>query len=85
MPADRATRTAMIYVGGNASGGKLTAHLSDGSAPDFVDTSLSGTARYDAVYTLSYFASTPGQQLLVTWTKESGTGSVSLQSVALQQ
>jgi fibronectin type 3 domain-containing protein len=85
VPADPATRTVTIYLGGNASGGKLTAHLSDGSAPDFVDTSLSGTARYDGVYTLSYFASTPNQQLLVTWTKASGTGSVSLQSVALQQ
>src|SRR5262249_21618624 len=35
-PADTTARTLTVYVGGWASGGKLVAHLSDGSAPDYV-------------------------------------------------
>jgi len=78
-PADTSTRTLLVYAGGWASGGKLAAHLSDGSAPDFVDASFSSTTgQYDAVYTLTYRAGSAGKQLVVQWTQASGTGNVSM-------
>jgi hypothetical protein len=85
VPADTKTRTLLIYVGGWLSGGKFMAHLSDGSAADFVNTSFSSTTgQYDAVYTLTYHAATSRQQLVVQWTQASGTGNVTLQAAALQ-
>jgi hypothetical protein len=42
-PADPIERTLRIYVGGiEGATGKLTARLSDGSAPDFVSNTWSG-------------------------------------------
>jgi hypothetical protein len=61
----------------------LTAHLSDGSAPDFVDTGFSSAGQYDVVYTLNYLAASAGQQLNVMWTLFSGVGNVTLQGAAL--
>ncbi|MDQ1472215.1 MAG: hypothetical protein QOJ99_3695, partial [Bryobacterales bacterium] len=43
-PADATTRTLTVYAGVYRSQGKMVAHLSDGSAPDYVDTSLSNQA-----------------------------------------
>jgi len=82
--ADTTTRTLLVYIGGSGTTGRLTAHLSDASAADYVDTSLGGTGRYDGVYTLVFHAASAGQQLRVTWTQASGSGSVSLQAAALQ-
>jgi fibronectin type 3 domain-containing protein len=82
-PADTTTRTLLVYVGGWNSGGRLTAHLSDGSAADFVNTAFSATGQYDVVYTLTYSAASSGQQLVVQWTQASGTGNVTVQAVAL--
>src|SRR6185503_10639897 len=67
-PADTASRTLMVHVGGYASGGRLTAHLSDGSAADYSDTSAttSGVDNYDRNYTLTYRAGAAGQTLTVT-------------------
>ena len=84
VPAGTASRTLIIYVGGSNSVGKLTAHLSDASAPDFIDTSLSGSGRYDGFYTLDFHAASGGQKLQITWTQLSGSGSISLQGAALQ-
>ena len=83
VPADVATRTLKLYVGGSNSRGMLTARLSDGSAPDFVDTGFSSTGRYDVVYTLNYHAASDHEQLTVLWTQFSGGGSVTLQAAAL--
>jgi hypothetical protein len=83
VPADTTARTLKVYVGGSASGGKLVAHLSDGSVSDYTDTAFSGTGQYDAVYTLTYQAASIGQQLVVSWTQASGTGNVTLQGAAL--
>jgi parallel beta-helix repeat protein len=84
-PADTKPRTLLVYVGGWVSGGRLVAHLSDGSAPDFVNTSISSTTgQYDAVYTLTYHAASAGQRLVVQWIQASGTGNVTLQAAALQ-
>jgi hypothetical protein len=84
-PADTATRTLYVYVAGWSSGGKLTAHLSDGSAADYVDASFSSsTGYYRPVYTLTYRAASAGQQLVVRWTQTSGAGNVKLQAAAMK-
>src|SRR5262249_24550970 len=54
-PADTTTRTLYLYLSGTNSVGQLVAHLSDGSAPDYVNA-LSGAGNYDVVYTLTYKA-----------------------------
>jgi len=64
------------------SGGRLVAHLSDNSAADYVN-SYSAAGHYGLVYTLTYRAASDGQQLLVTWTQASGTGTIQLQAAAL--
>lgn len=76
-PADTTERVLRVYVGGiEGARGKLTAHLSDGSAPDFVSTTWNGNRALDwspvpdgftAVYTLRYRAASAGQSLKVTW------------------
>jgi YD repeat-containing protein len=67
-PADTTSRQLMLFVGGWASAGKLTAHLSDGSAADFVDSSYSSSSGiYQANYTLTYHAASVGQSLTVSW------------------
>jgi len=82
-PADTTTRTFIVHVGGWLSGGTLTAHLSDGSAADFTDTTSAVSAQYDRNYTLTYRAKSAGQKLTVTWMMTSGTGNVTLNAVAL--
>ena len=81
--ADTTPRTLLVYIGGFNSTGRLTAHLSDASADDYVDASLSGSGRYDGVYTLNYKAASPGQRLQITWTQVAGSGNVALKAAAL--
>ena len=84
-PADTTQRTLRVYVGVWLAGGRLTAHLSDGSAADFTDASLSsGSGPSGRVYALTYKAAKAGQKLTVTWTQASGSGNVTLQAAALQ-
>ncbi len=76
-PAGPTERVLRVYVGGIEGGrGKLTAHLPDGSAPDFVSTTWNGNRSFDwspvpgaftAAYTLRYRAASPDQMLQVTW------------------
>ena len=83
-PADANMRTLKVHAGGYYSGGTLTAHLSDGSAPDYSDTTAMVNGQYDRNYTLSYRATAPGQTLTVAWKMTSGsTGNVTLDGVAL--
>jgi hypothetical protein len=86
-PASLTARTLTVYVGGNNSGGTLVAHLSDGSAPDFVDTTATNnnSGGYDRNYTLTYSAASNavGVNLTVTWTMTSGNGNVTLSGAAL--
>ncbi|MVC24923.1 hypothetical protein D6V10_21160, partial [Vibrio cholerae] len=63
--------TLVMHVGGWSSAGKLTAHLADGSAPDFVDTTTAATGQYDRNYTLTYRANS-NTTLTVTWVMASG-------------
>ena len=84
-PADVALRTLKIYVGAWRAQGRLQAQLSDGSAADFVDTSLSNSAGVTTlgVYTLTYQAASNGQTLTVSYTLNSGAGNVTLQAATL--
>ncbi len=95
-PAGAEWRTLVVYAGAEIATGKLTAQLSDGSAPDFVSTPVTTrTSRsHDFVYTLRYRAASDGQMLTVTWTQAStgnasgrrggSPGCVRLQGAALQ-
>ncbi|MBV8828636.1 MAG: hypothetical protein JO108_05360, partial [Acidobacteriaceae bacterium] len=84
-PADQTTRTLTVYVGVWQSQGKMVAHLSDGSAADYVDSSLSnstGTAL--GLYTFTYHAGSSGQKLTITFTQANNTaGNVTLQAATL--
>jgi hypothetical protein len=87
VPADTATRTLKLYVGGWSSAGTLTAHLSDSSASDYTDSSFSNSnASYYVVYTITYKAAAAGQNLTVKWQMASGLsgGNVTLQAATLQ-
>jgi hypothetical protein len=86
VPAGTTTHTLYIYAGGYSSGATLTAHLSDGSASDYV-ASASGSAHYTQLYTITFNAASAGQTLTVTYIKSAnvnGTGgSVDLIAAAL--
>lgn len=86
VPADMTKRTLYLYVGGYHSTGRLTALLSDASAPDVSDdTHGNATGKYTIQYTFNFAALTSGQSLLITWVQESGdvNGNVTLQAAAL--
>ncbi len=84
VPAGTAMRQLVVYVGGWSSTGQLKAHLTDGSAPDYVNSAYSSAGHYGAVYTLTYHAASEGQRLVVTWTQSAGAGNVQLQAAALR-
>lgn len=82
-PADNArARTLKVYCGTNAATGHLVAHLSDGSAPDYVSPDLA--ANSNAVYTLTYKAGSAGQTINIKWYNNSANGSITMQSATLQ-
>ena len=83
-PADTNTRVLTVHVGGYNGSGTLTAHLSDRSAPNYVDTTNTASGLYDRNYTLTYTAASAGQTLSVTWVTASG-GNVDLNGAALSQ
>jgi hypothetical protein len=66
--ADTTTRTLILYAGGINTSSSLTAHLSDGSAPDYVATAA-GVGLYTNVYTITYHAASAGQKLVITLLK----------------
>jgi hypothetical protein len=70
VPADTTTRTFTVYAGGVSAVGTLTAHLSDGSAPDYTTTQTYEQRRIMIkLFTMVYRAAAPGQTLTVTYTK----------------
>jgi hypothetical protein len=83
-PADTTQRVLVVHLAGWNSGGKMVAHLSDGSAADYVDTSFSSPNNYNASYTFTYKAASAGQTLKLTWTWNSGNsgGNVNVCSAA---
>jgi hypothetical protein len=88
VPASPEMHTLVVYVAGYRSNGKLTASLSDHSAPDYSDASFSRSDDqiYDATYTLTFNAAGPGETLTVTWAAASVImdGNVALQGAALR-
>ena len=83
VPADRQLRVITIHAGGSNSAGKLVAHLSDGSAPDYVETTSPVIGSYDRNFTLKYQAALPGQTLRITWTQTTRTGGITLSAASL--
>jgi hypothetical protein len=88
VPAGRQQRTLKIYVGLYAARADFRAWLSDGSAPEFSDTTL--TNFYDnayQVYTLTYNAASDNQTLTIRHTAmnvyDSVFGNVTLQAGSL--
>lgn len=78
-------RTLRVYVGAYYAKGKLVAHLSDGSAPDYVDNSLGApNAQFAAVYTLVFRTPASGVTLHLEWTQAQGTGDVNWSAASLQ-
>jgi hypothetical protein len=63
----------------------MVAHLSDGSALDYTDTSLTSAAgSTGAVYVFTYKAASSGQQLVITFTQnDNNGGNVTLQAATL--
>lgn len=84
-PADTATRTLTLYLGGWQAAGRLVATLSDGStAPYQVD--LQNTAGpFDQIVTLTYRAGAANQTLSVRYTMTGGSGNVTLAAAALAE
>jgi protocatechuate 3,4-dioxygenase beta subunit len=82
--ADTTVRTLTIHVGGWFSGGTLTAHLSDGSAADYRDSTPQVSNAFDRNYTVTYNAATPGQTLTISWIDTASGGNVTLNGAALR-
>ena len=81
VPATVVNQTLKVWVHAHGGAGRLTASLSDGSAPNFVDTSVGVTGGHNApgVYQLDFSSPNPGTKLKVTWTLDhvvTGTNSV---------
>src|SRR5215207_6403008 len=69
VPADTGVRTLKVYAGLWRAQGRLEASLSDGSAPAFVDASLTNSeATGNGVYTFTYRAASAGQTLRIRYT-----------------
>jgi hypothetical protein len=83
VPASTTSRTVTLYVGGWNSTGTLKAHLSDGSAADYTNTTTASTGQYVRTYTITYKAAAAAQQLVLTWSQAAGGGNVTLNGVAL--
>jgi hypothetical protein len=85
-PADGTQRTLTVYVGVWNAQGKIVAHLSDNSAPDYIDTSINSTrGTVTGTYTFVYTSNTPGQTLQITYTQNNGGGgNVTMQAATLQ-
>jgi len=82
-PASTTPRTLVVYVGGWNSSGTLTAHLTDGSAPDFSSTTPAVNVQFDQNYTITYASASTAASLIITWKMTSGAGNVTLNGAAL--
>ena len=85
--AGTTARTLYVYAGGCNTSLQLSAHLSDGSAPDYTVTA-SGNGVYSGYYAINFKAGSANQTLTVTLLKTGNQngrtdGSVDLMSAAL--
>jgi hypothetical protein len=71
VPADTFERVLNVYVDEHLGVGTLTATLSDGSAPAFINSSIPNGANSPGVYTIDYSAASSGQTLTVSWVETS--------------
>ncbi len=84
VPASTTAQNLNIYVGGYASGGTLTATLSDGSAPVYTDSSQSNSGNsFYSNYLLTFKAASAGQTLTVKWTQNGAGTNITLYGAAL--
>jgi hypothetical protein len=84
VPAGTSSHILTVHVGGYYSSGTLTAHLSDGSATDFVSTTSVFNGQYDRNYQVTYHAASAGQTLTLSWVCNTSTGNVTLNGAALK-
>ncbi|HTR53048.1 MAG TPA: hypothetical protein VMJ10_20275 [Kofleriaceae bacterium] len=86
-PAGASPHTLRVYVGGADATGTFTAHLSDGSAPDYVDANGLGSVAesWAGVYQLVYRSASPSARIEVSWIQSSaGGGDVNFSAASLQ-
>jgi len=77
-PADTTQRTLTVYVDAYNAQGKVVAHLSDISSPDYVNSTLNSVGTtVQGAYTFIYKAATSGQTLTVTITSIANNGAYS--------
>lgn len=81
-PADTATRTMTLHLGGWNSTGQLLITLSDNSVAP-VTLNLSGASVYHHTITVTYSAATAGQTLNVRHTMTNSGGNIALQGATL--
>lgn len=79
-PADLTNRILRVYAGTSRGSGRLTAVLSDSSAPDFTHL-ISNSA--EGVYVLNYAAASQNQAIHVKWEGPANNSIVFLQAAAL--
>ena len=86
-PADTTQRTLTVYVDAYHAQGKLVAHLSDTSSPDYTDSTLNSVgSTLQGAYTFTYKAASSGQTLSVTFTNlvtNVSDGNIALQAATL--
>jgi hypothetical protein len=90
VPAGPTPRTLTIWTSSHYADGTLTAHLSDGSGPDYQQTihAVQGDftnsgENVPATFTLQYHAAKAGQHLTVTWAQDTNNGCDGCDDVAL--
>jgi hypothetical protein len=85
VPATTSYKTLVVHVGGDAAAGTFTAHLSDGSAPDYVDAQPLNSNQFDRNYTLHYKANSAGT-LSLSWMLTQGqwSGNLTISGAALK-
>ena len=83
VPADTTQRTLTVYVDSYHAQGKMVAHLSDASSPDYLNTAINSTsATVQGAFTFVYKAASSGQTLSVTFTNTANN--VSDANIALE-
>jgi Tol biopolymer transport system component len=89
VPADTSMRRLTIWTSAHWADGTLTAHLSDGSAPDFVQTihatssSPGPSQNLPAIFTLDYKAASDHQTLTVTWKQTANNNCGGCEDIAI--
>jgi hypothetical protein len=77
VPASTVPQRLTVWVHAHGGTGKLTASLSDESAPDYVDTSVGGGGHNaPGVYQLDFAANSAGRTLTVSWVLDHVDGSL---------